>query len=319
VRRSIPMQDLNRLSDYIVTHDSHGGDGAGAALNNCSSFAAGGWNLVNPWNSDVLAGLPPTPTGVYYSIMQNGSHQGGTAMDIPWSGRGVLYGDGRRSPKPSTQYGIQAANPTPDIIGSGVSVVNNAVTGGQNQWGHLDGFAPTAKTWVLSTGDIANAVGVPSANASTDLGGAGNPTLDALISGATRDAASYRVTVVPSGSILHVRYAFASEEYPEYVGSQYNDVMGIFVKDSNCALVPGTSLSVAVNNVNAGVNSAYYVDNSTGAAGYQTSFDGLTTPLECSVPVVKGQQVTIEIAVADTGDGILDSAVAILDGGIFAT
>jgi hypothetical protein len=33
----------------------------------------------------------------------------------------------------------------------------------------------------------------------------------------------------PAGTTLHVRYVFASEEYPEFVGSQYNGVMSVFV------------------------------------------------------------------------------------------
>jgi hypothetical protein len=47
--------------------------------------------------------------------------------------------------------------------------------------------------------------------------------------------------------------------------------------------------------------------------------DGITTPFTCSVPVTPGQPVTIKIAVADASDGIYDSAVALLDGGIWST
>jgi hypothetical protein len=44
--------------------------------------------------------------------------------------------------------------------------------------------------------------------------------------------------------------------------------------------------------------------------------DGLTTPLTCSVPVTPGEPVTVRIAGADAGAPALDSAVALLDGGI---
>src|SRR5438270_890492 len=40
-------------------------------------------------------------------------------------------------------------------------------------------------------------------------------------------------------------------------------------------------------------------------------------PLTCTVPVTPGQQVTVQIAVADTSDHVYDSAVAALDGGIW--
>ena len=111
---------------------------------------------------------------------------------------------------------------------------------------------------------------------------------------------------------------FASEEYPEFVGSQYNDVMAVCVNGQNCALVPGTNNPVSINTINDHTNASYYVDNATGAAGYSTSMDGLTVPLTCNLPVTPGQPVTIRIAVADAGDYAYDSAVALIDGGIFS-
>lgn len=214
--------------------------------------------------------------------------------------------------------GCNSNQGTPDsLLGAGVSKVDDSTTGSDQQWGHVDGFVPGAKTWVLSTGLISNAVGTPDQFASTDLGLPGDADLTALAGYPTHDAASYQVTVIPGGSTLHVRYVFASEEYPEYVGSQYNDVMAVYVDGKNCAYVPGTSTPVSVNTINAQANSSYYVDNSTGAAGYHTTMDGLTAPLTCSVPVTPGQPVTVKVAVADTSDGVYDSAVALVDGGIW--
>jgi hypothetical protein len=214
--------------------------------------------------------------------------------------------------------GCNSNQSTPDsLLGAGVSKVDDSTTGSDQQWGHVDGFVPGAKTWVLSTGKISDAVGTPDQFASTDLGLPGDADLTTLAGFPTHDAASYQVTVIPDASTLHVRYVFASEEYPEYVGSQYNDVMAVYVDGKNCAYVPGTSTPVSVNTINAQTNSAYYVDNSTGAAGYHTTMDGLTVPLTCSVPVTPGHPVTVRVAVADTSDGIYDSAVALVDGGIW--
>ncbi|TVY98961.1 hypothetical protein EAS64_42660 [Trebonia kvetii] len=207
---------------------------------------------------------------------------------------------------------------TPDsLLGPGVSKVSDSTTGSPDQWGHVDGFVPGQKTWVLSTGLVADAVGSPSQFASTNLGLPGDPDLSALAGYPTYDASSYTVTVIPTGSTLHVKYVFASEEYPEFVGSQYNDVMAVYVNGANCAFVPGTSTPVSINTINDHTNSQYYVDNSTGAAGYNTTMDGLTVPLTCSVPVTPGQPATVRIAVADTSDHIYDSAVALVDGGIW--
>ena len=206
---------------------------------------------------------------------------------------------------------------TPDsLLGPGVDKVDDEVGGTDDQWGRVDGFVPGARAWVLSTGRIGDAVGAPSAFASTDLGAAGDSQLSELSGRPTFDAASYRVTVVPKGPTVKVRYVFASEEYPEYAGSAYNDVMAVRVGGVDCAWVPGTSLAVSVNTINARTNSEFYVDNTSAAAGYGTTMDGLTVPLTCSVPVTPGKPVTVRIAVADSSDGIYDSAVALVDGGI---
>jgi hypothetical protein len=225
-------------------------------------------------------------------------------------------------PYPGTPWdlpkGCNSAQGTPDsLLGPGVSKVTDSTTGSAQQWGHVDGFVPGKKTWVLSTGLVSDAVGTPDQFASTDLGLPGDPDLTALAGYSTHDATSYQVTVIPSASTLHVRYVFASEEYPEYVGSQFNDVMAVYVNGKNCAMVPGTGTPVSINTINDHMNSSYYVDNSTGAAGYHTTMDGLTVPLTCSVPVTPGQPVTVRIAVADTSDGVFDSAVALVDGGIW--
>jgi hypothetical protein len=215
------------------------------------------------------------------------------------------------------ENGPPPVQPGNDVLGPGVTKVSDSVVGGSTQWGHVEGFAPGSKTWVLSTGRIGDAVGSPDQVASTDLLAPGDSALGALAGGNSYDAAAYQVTLIPTGTTLHVRYVFASEEYPEFVGSQFNDVMAVFVDGVNCAVVPGTSEPVAVNTVNAGHNGAFYVDNTQGASGYATSMDGLTVPMNCSVPVVPGKPVTVRIAVADTGDAILDSAVALLDKGIW--
>ena len=212
------------------------------------------------------------------------------------------------------------SNPSSAVLGDGVQEVSSSTTGEAEQWGHVDGFAPGSKAWILGTGRIDEAsINDPSFHASTELFGEGNPRLSELVGGAeTFDGASYRVVLKPTGDMLHVRYLFASEEYPEYVGEGYDDVMAVFVDGTNCAHVPGTGDRVSVDSVNAWTNSQYFVDNADGAAGYSTSMDGVTVPLTCDVPVTPGREVTVEIAVADTGDGVYDSAVGMLDRGIWS-
>ncbi len=75
---------------------------------------------------------------------------------------------------------------------------------------------------------------------------------------------------------------------------------------------------VSINSINDHTNEQYYVDNSSGTSGYNAVFDGITVPLECSAPVTPGKPVSVRIALADASDGAYDSAVALLDGGIWS-
>lgn len=241
-------------------------------------------------------------------------------LDLSWTHNIVkeelpLFTSGNLCPVLPPDPGV---DPTPDLEGEGVVLAGGQASGSGEQWGFLEGFVEGKHAWVLSTGDIAQAVGSPSFFASTDLGNPGSPELALLAGGDTWDAATYRVSVVPTGTTLYIEYAFASEEYPEYVGSGFNDVMAIFVNGQNCAVVPETGEPISVNTVNEFTNSQYYVDNQMGAAGFNTSFDALTRNLKCSVPVTPGVPVEVLIAVADTGDAIYDSAVALVEGGIYS-
>src|SRR5690606_35828975 len=121
-------------------------------------------------------------------------------------------------------------------------------------------------------------------------------------------------------------YVFGSEEYLEFVGMGYNDVFGFFLSGPgitgpysnnaiNMALVPGTPTPVAIDNVNATLNAAYYVDNGDGYSSPQNSsaqyiqFDGFTVPLTASAQVQCGQTYHLKIAVQDAGDAVFDSGV----------
>lgn len=212
-------------------------------------------------------------------------------------------------------------SPTDDVIGDGVEVVDDEVDGDPGQVGRDDVFSPGSSAWILSTGLMSQLRGTSDVFASTELGGGGNPLLGDLVGGLpTHDAVSYRTTVIPEHDTLHVRYLFASEEYPEFVGSQFNDVMAVLVDGVNCALVGDDPVSV--NSINGMTNSHLFVNNrgdGEGGGPYPTTMDGFTVPLQCDVPVTPGEPVKIEITVADTSDAVWDSAVALLDKGIWSS
>src|SRR5205085_2676633 len=75
-------------------------------------------------------------------------------------------------------------------LGKGVTKWNESNTGAAAQWDYVDGFVPGTKTWALSTGNVADAIGAPGQLASTDLGGGGDAALSALSGYPTQDAAS---------------------------------------------------------------------------------------------------------------------------------
>lgn len=110
-------------------------------------------------------------------------------------------------------------------------------------------------------------------------------------------------------------YIFASEEYNEYVNSSFNDVFQLLLNGVNIALLPGGGGVVSINNVNNGVNSGFYRDN-TGSAGINTQYDGLTTVLTAQAFGLTGTN-TFEFLIKDIGDASLDSGVFI-QGGTFS-
>jgi hypothetical protein len=213
-------------------------------------------------------------------------------------------------PAPTPPSGLELV--TSDLTGPGISgAAGEGYLGDPEQFAKLEGLTAGGPTWVLTTGRVGDVNGEPEFFASTDFELPGNDLLSALSGQETHDAALYTVDVVPTGGTLRIRYIFASEEYPEYVGSAYNDVMAVLVNGTNCALVPGTATPVSVNGINHLTNSDLYIDNSSGASGLNTVFDGVTVTLTCTMPVTPGVPVDIVFGIADASDGILDSAIAL--------
>lgn len=201
------------------------------------------------------------------------------------------------------------------ILGPGVTVTNvqytgnsvsaGAFTGGANVVGFESGI-------ILSTGKATSVVGVSSDFASTDNGLPGDAQLGTLSGTTTFDATVLQFSFIPKTSAVGFQYVFASEEYPDFVGSQFNDVFAFFLNGSNVALIPGTNIPVTINNVNAGANSQFFVNNTTGVVA--TSMNGLTTVLFAIGGVVPNQVNTIRMAIADASDAAFDSNVFIKAG-----
>lgn len=122
---------------------------------------------------------------------------------------------------------------------------------------------------------------------------------------------------------LFFSYVFGSEEYNEYVGSSYNDQFQLFLDGNNIALIPGTNTAVAINNVNCGLNSAYYRNNSAASSSCPSlnldiQYDGLTKVLVAEADVSAGLH-SFEFRIEDMGDSFYDSGVFVQAGSFSGT
>jgi hypothetical protein len=208
------------------------------------------------------------------------------------------------------------------LLGQGVTASNITFTGNAQMLGSFNGANSNiglANGVILSSGRIQDAPGPNnSPSKGEDLGANGSPLLESILDGAdTEDAAVLRFNFVCEGDKVQFRYVFASEEYPEFVGSEFNDAFGFFIQGpgitgtQNLAIIPTTTSPVTINNVNAGSNASYFVNNGNGTSGGGSSvqFDGFTRPLVAQATVIPCEQYTITIVIADVSDGIYDSAV----------
>ncbi|MDF2628718.1 MAG: hypothetical protein K0R39_2549 [Symbiobacteriaceae bacterium] len=216
-----------------------------------------------------------------------------------------------------------AADLVTALVGSGVSVSNIALTGTNISSGTFaggTGILGFEEGVVLGSGNVNHVTGPNTAsNLSTALGTAGDADLSALAGVATQDATVLEFDFVPNGDTIHWQYVFASDEYNEWVGFNFNDVFGFFLNGTNVALVPGTSDVVSVNSINLGSNAAYYRNNALPSPTIDIAYDGLTAVLTISAPVNKDATNHMKLAIADGRDRIYDSTVFLKKGSFSTT
>ncbi len=220
-----------------------------------------------------------------------------------------------------------------EVIGLTYSGVNGAVGYFQNG---LDDVG-LERGIMMTSGNAIDGLGPNNAggNGSDNNSTANCPELNQLTSFNLFNVAAYEITFIPVSDTLRFRYVFASEEYPEFACSSFNDVFGFFISGpnpnggdytaENIALIPDpadpsgltfTTNPVTINNVNnQGVNPGggcnfdygqYYNDNSnSNTLQYDAYLDAFTA----QAIVIPCETYTIKLAIADAGDGIFDTAV----------
>lgn len=197
---------------------------------------------------------------------------------------------------------------------------------------------------ILSTGKVVDA---PGPNSDTDIGTVlegqtNDPDLSLVGSSDIYDRSGLEFDFIPLQPTVTFRYVFASEEYCEFVGADFNDIFGFFISGPglngpfsdgavNAATIPGTSQPVSINNVNFATNASFYLDNEfpsvrsfancgggndTGPRFDLIEYDGQTVVLTATIELQICETYHIRLLVGDVEDGDLDSAV-FLEAGSF--
>ena len=228
------------------------------------------------------------------------------------------------------------------LIGSSVPYRNAVLTapdsaagtfvGGSTILGFEGGVA-------LSTGTIQGALGPNSLFGSQgkDNEAPGDPALDLLLDPeVSYDACALQFEFfTDQPEQIEFEYVFASEEYSEFVGEGFDDVLAFFLNGTaaaqniarvNDACATVTGIPTSVDNVNCGnaiepttpaVNCNCYRDNEVDFSQfpppptpYDSEMDGFTRVFKARGTTVAGWN-TLRIVIADAGDAILDSNVYI--------
>lgn len=216
------------------------------------------------------------------------------------------------------------------LVGGGVQISNMQFSGNIQALGKFTTGASNTNLGfsnglILSSGKASQAAGLVSSFASTNNYSNSDPQLASLVSGSINDAAVLSFNFIPESDTITFRYVFASEEYPNYANSTYNDVFGFFLSGpnpnggnyvfQNIAKIPGTNTPVSINNINNGtsnygpcMNCTYYVNNQSPSNPY-IAYNGATVVLTATAYVIPCLEYSIKLAIGDVNDGIYDSGV----------
>ncbi len=220
-----------------------------------------------------------------------------------------------------------------DILGSGVTVVpgTTSYVGAANAAGFFGNGVASGigieSGIILTSGDASLAQGANDSDNTTGANGVpGDTDLSAITGASTYDASALEFDFSSTGGDLFFNYVFASEEYNEYTNSSFNDVFAFLLDGSNIALIPGTMTPVSINNVNGGnplgMNASHPEffhnnDLTDGGPFFDFEYDGFTDVFTAAALGLAPGTHHIKLAIADTSDSILDSAVFI-QGGTFS-
>lgn len=229
---------------------------------------------------------------------------------------------------------------------SNLEVFNVTFSGDSNQFGLFNAEnsnIPIDYGIVLGTGDVTNVIG-PNLSTSSTLGGgnfgASDVDIELLVPGVYNDAAVLEFDFISTtDTSITIEFVFGSDEYNNYVCTQYTDGVGVFLSGPgfdgpfsnnaiNLATVPGTGSPVSINSINSGApgvygdeatcfaadslwmeNSVYFYNNEIIPCPGETQLDGFTVTIANTAILVPGEVYHLKIVIADAADTSVDSAI----------
>lgn len=252
-------------------------------------------------NNSVGAHIPEAKQSVYSSQSTPIQERAGEFF-IPshsnFSVTGIITGT---TPQAVAQaMGIQSS----DIISASLSGSDPRGIGiGTSPLGN---FFPTegSSFAILSTGLAESAAWLnDQGNLSFKLDGLNNSQGNDLVQ------LALQLRIPPNMNCASFDFSFFSEEFPEFVGSGYNDTF--------TAELGGTNLTISGTQVIAPLNFAFDTEGNTISintvfnvtSGTGTTYDGMTSLLRAQTTVTPGATIDIVFSVQDLGDSVWDSAV----------
>ena len=201
---------------------------------------------------------------------------------------------------------------------------------------------------IMTTGNVSVAAGPNSSGSSSSTTGVVGYTdsqLSNLMSG-VNNCAALEFDFVASADTFAFNYIFASEEYPEYACSSFNDVFAFFLSgidpvttqffnNRNVAIIPGTitannpnGVPVTINSINAGPGTSGSSSGCTGTPGQYSSFyvsnpsgveyDGYTVALTAAATILACQKYHMKMAIGNVSDNAYDSGVFLEEGSFYS-
>lgn len=243
------------------------------------------------------------------------------------------------------------------LAGEGVilsnGTFNNSNTINFNQIGTFDrnGFNtfPFQRGLIMTTGDVTVAPGPNNSGGSSSAitNFFSDPQMTSLATDDIQSCSTLDFDFVAMADTFAFRYIFASEEYPEYVCSRFNDVFAFYLTGmdpvtfqtttKNVAIIPNsitaanpTGIPVAINTINPGSEgayggdgvgcnyqySSYYNANPDYSQGIQ--YDGYTTALSAEATIMACQTYHMHLSVCNVGDNSFDSGVFLEEGSFYS-